>query len=100
MRYLVYLLKRLGFKNELYSRYVDNIDLINRSIERMVKVCQVAGHMVKKSDDEMIADESKNEDEITMQELIKVADTCIVMLSTEADCPNRTNELRSRDLSS
>ena len=66
MRYLVYLLKCLGCKNEVYSRYVDDIDVINRSIERMVKVCPVAGHMVNKSDDGMIADENKNEDEITM----------------------------------
>ena len=83
----------LELKNELYSRYVDDIDLMMRSIGRRVKFCPLAGAMVEKTYDEMKADETKQEDEITMEELRKVADTCIDMLKTEADCPSRHPEL-------
>ena len=43
-----------------------------------------------------MADKDKNEDEITMEELRKVADSCIEMLKTEADCPSYHPELGYR----
>ena len=45
----------------------------------------MAGCLVKKSEDEVKECENMKEDEITMEELRKVADTCIGMLTTEAD---------------
>ena len=65
--------------------YVDDIDLFLRSIGRRVKFCPRAGVMIEKSQEEKLADADKNEDEITMEELIKVADTCIGILESEAD---------------
>ena len=83
----------LKLKNELYRRYVDDIDLMMRSIGRRVKFCPLAGAMVEKTYDEMKADETKQKYETTMEELRKVADTCNDMLKTESDCPSRHPEL-------
>ena len=70
-------MEKLEIDNELYSRYVDDIDLFVWSIGRGVKFCPRDGCMVEKSPEEILADEDKNEDEITMEELRKIADTCI-----------------------
>ena len=83
-------------KIELYDRYIDDIDLILRSIGRDVKFCPLAGNFLKKSEDEIKADEHKNEDEITMTEARKIADTCMEMLETESDYPSNHPELENK----
>ena len=70
------MLETLEIKNELYDRYVDDIQTMTRSIGRRTRFCPMTGTMVEKTEEEIVADLEKNEDEITMEELRKVADTC------------------------
>ena len=86
-------MKDLNIKNELYSRYVDDIDLFLRTIGILFRFCPLAGEMLGKTEGEMLDDKDKNEDEITMEELRKVANSYMEMLNTEAECPSKHPEL-------
>ena len=88
-----------GIKIEMNGRYVDDNNIFVRSIGRRVKFCPMAGKLVEKTEDEEKECEGMGEDEITMEELRKIADTCVDMLKTEADCTSKHPELGSRSLS-
>ena len=51
---------QLEIQNELYSRYIDDIDLFVRSIGRSLKFCPRTGTMTEKSPEEILADREKN----------------------------------------
>ena len=82
-----------GIKIEMNGRYVDDNNIFARSIGRELKFCPMAGCLVEKSEDEVKECENRTEDEITMEELRKVADECIGMLTTEADSTSKHPEL-------
>ena len=84
---------KLEIKNELYQRYADDIDLAHRSIGRRTKFCPLAGNMVAKTEEEIESEAGKEEDEITMVELKKVADSLMDNIETEYDCPSLHPEL-------
>ena len=83
----------LAIQNELYYRYADDINLALRSIGRKTKFCPEAGRMIDKSEAEMEAELHKNEDEITITEIRKIADTIQDNIRTEADYPSKHPEL-------
>ena len=83
----------LNIKTELYQRYADDIDLVVRSIGRKRKFCPEAGNFVEKTSLEVHEESSKCEDEITMNELKKIADNIIKHVETEHDCPSFHPEL-------
>ena len=64
------LLKKLKVELELYERYVDDQDVIVRSIGRRVKFCPEAGVMISKSQQEIESEKDKNKDELFMAELL------------------------------
>ena len=66
-------LRSLDIKAELYQRYADDVDLVVRSVGREVKFCPVAGNMQEKTAPEIRNEEMKNEDEITMIEMKRIA---------------------------
>ena len=82
-----------GIKIEMNGRYVDDNNIFVRSIGRRVKFCPMAGKLVEKTEDEEKECEGMGEDEITMEELRRIADTCVDMLKTEADCTSKLPEL-------
>ena len=86
-------LQSLDIKAELYQRYADDVDLVVRSVGREVKFCPQAGNMQVKTDLEIKSEEMKNEDEITMFEMKRIADTLMVNIETEYDCPSLHPEL-------
>ena len=86
-------MKKLDIKNELYDRYADDIDLANRSIGRRIKFCPLDGCMVSKTSEEIEADNGKEEDELTMIELKKIADNIMDNIVTEHDFPSNHPEL-------
>ena len=86
------------WKNELYYRYADNIDLFLRSIGRRVEFCPEAGKMGDKTRGEIEADIGKHDNEVTMNELKKIADTIQANITTEADFPSKHPELGNKVL--
>ena len=84
---------KLNINNELYQRYADDIDLAHRTIGRRTKFCPMAGNMVAKTEEEVAAEVDKEEDELAMMELKKVADSLMENIETEYDCPSLHPEL-------
>ena len=78
------------------GRYVDDNSIFPRSIGRTMKFCPTTGCLVEKSEDEVKECENMTEDKITMEELRKVADTHIGMLTTEADSTSKHPELGNK----
>ena len=86
-------LKSLNIKTELYQRYADDVDLVIRTVGRKAKFCPEAGSMVGKTANEIQEELCDDEDDITMKEMKKIADTIIKHIETEYDCPSRHPEL-------
>ena len=87
-------LEKLEVKLVLYERCVDDQDVMGWSIGRSLKFCQEAGVMINKSQQEIESEEKdKNEDKIFMAEQIKIANSIIPMLKTEADSTSNHPEL-------
>ena len=86
-------LMSLNIKTELYQRYADDIDLVLRSVGRKRKFCPEAGSLVEKTAIEIQDESGQGEDEITMKEMQRIADTIIKHIETEYDCPSRHPEL-------
>ena len=89
-------LKSLNIKTELYQRYADDVDLVVRTVGRKIKFCPEAGKMKEKTALEIQDEEGEEEDEITMKEMKKIADTITKHIETEYDCPSRHPELEYR----
>ena len=89
-------MEKLDIKHLLYYRYADDIDLFLRSIGRKTKFCPVDGKMVEKTEEEIEADMDKHDDEVTMIELKKIADTIQANITTEADFPSKHPELGNK----
>ena len=89
---------KLNIKNELYERYADDIDLAQRSIGRKLKFCPLDGCMVEKTADEIESELHMEEDELTMIELKKVADSLMENIETEYDCPSHHHHLFTQNL--
>ena len=53
----------------------------------------MAGRLVEKTEEQVQEEIEKAEDEVMMEELRKIGDTCVEMLKTEADCPSKHPEL-------
>ena len=70
-------MSELAIKIELYGRYVDDIDMIMRSIGWRMKWFPLAGVMVLKSEEQITDKENMSEDELTMIELRKIGDLCV-----------------------
>ena len=47
---------------------MDEIDIFLRIICRRIKFCPLAGEMVEKTEDDILDDKDKNEDELTRDE--------------------------------
>ena len=86
--------KDVGIKVEMNGRYVDDNNIFVRSIGKKVKFCPLAGRLVEKTEDEEKECEEMMEDETTMEELRRIADTCMGMLKTEADSTSKHPELK------
>ena len=67
--------------------------MVHRSIGRRTKFCPLAGSMVNKTDEEIVSEVDKEEYELTMPELIKVADNLMPHIETEYNCPSLHPEL-------
>ena len=76
-------LTSLNLKTELYQRYADDVDLIVRSVGRKHKFCPEAGSMIEKTALEIHDEEDVEEDEVTMKEMKRIADTIIEHIETE-----------------
>ena len=88
--------KDAGIKMEMNGRYVDDNNVFTRSIGRKMKFCPLAGSLVEKTENEENESEGMREDEITMNELRKIADTCVGMLKTEEDSTSKHPELGNK----
>ena len=86
-------LKSLNIKTELYQRYADDVDLVVRTVGRKRKFCPEVGNMIEKTALEIHEEVGEEDDEITMKEMKKIADTIIKYIETEYDCPSRHPEL-------
>ena len=85
-------LEKLKIKLELYERYVDDQDIMGRSIGRRTKFCPVDGMMVSKTQEEIDSEIDLNEDQLFMAELSNIASSIIPMLTTEEDSPSNHPE--------
>ena len=88
--------KNVGIKIDMNGRYVDDNNICVWSIGKKVKFCPPAGRLVEKTEDAKKECEEMMEDEITMEELRKIADTCMGMLKTEEDSTSKHPELGFR----
>ena len=87
---------KLGIENEIYQRYADDIDLAHRTMGVRTKFCPMAGKLVPKTEEEIESEAEKEEDELTMIELKKVADSLMPNIETEYDCPSLHPELEKK----
>ena len=90
------LMTKVEVKSELYQRYADDIDVVVRSVGRTKRFCPLAGSFVEKTEEEMVAQAEKEEDEITMLEMKNMADTIMQNIETEFDCPSAHPELNNK----
>ena len=70
---------------EMNGTYLDDNNIFVRSIGRKVKFCPLTGRLAQKTEDEVKESDEMREDKVTMEELRKIADTCLGMLKSEAD---------------
>ena len=70
-------LEKLQNKLELYERYVNDQDIMGRSIVRRTKFCPVDDMMVRKTQEEIDSEINLNEDQLFMTELSKIASSII-----------------------
>ena len=86
-------LESLDIKTELYQRYADDVDLIVRSVGRKIKFNPESGELEEKTPRDVHDEKDEHEDELTMREMKRIADTIMVNIETEYDCPSRHPEL-------
>ena len=77
-------METLGIKQELYA---DDINQAQRSIGRLIKFCPLDGCMLSKDEEQINSESEIEEDELTMRELKKVADSLMENIETKYDCP-------------
>ena len=70
-------LEKLQIKLKLYDRYVNDQDIMGKSIVRRNKFCPVDDMMVRKTQEEIDSEIDLNEDQLFMTELSKIASSII-----------------------